>query len=333
MPRVQLRFEPYDAAAEHPNVIVDGTPTTNTTLTLSHWPGSPVVPADVEADLSAQMAFRYLDHPHALHGEATVVSNNHFDQDGTVSIFALASPDEAMARRPFLEDVAAAGDFGTYRFRDAARVSMALSAMSSEGTSPFAPLPGTYGERAALLYGEVLARFTELVDHVDRFRDLWVDEDAALSESEAAIANGLVTIEEHADVDVAVVTIGDGKRWSGHRFAGRVFEGVHPMALHNATTCNGILLVSDSSYRFTYRYESWVQYRSRSLAQRVDLTPLAAELTARDDVDWAANGVGDLTHDLESASPSSLSPDEVTAAVLEHLRTAPPAFDPFQARG
>lgn len=206
MPRVHLRYEPYDSAGEHPNVIVDGTPTTNTTLTLSHWPGSPGVPADVEADLSAQMAFRYLDHPHALHGEATLVSNNHFDQDGTVSIFTLVAPDEAMARRPFLEDVAAAGDFGTYRFRDAARVSMALSAMSSEESSPSAPLPGTYGDRAALLYGEVLARFTELVDHVDRFRDLWAEEDAALSESEAAVVDGSVTIEEHPDVDVAVVT-------------------------------------------------------------------------------------------------------------------------------
>ena len=49
-----------------------------------------------------------------------LVSNNHFDQDGLVSIFALVDPDEASPRRAFLEDVASAGDFATFRDRDAA---------------------------------------------------------------------------------------------------------------------------------------------------------------------------------------------------------------------
>ena len=56
------------------------------------------------------------------------VSNNHFDQDGLVSIYALVAPEEAIARRSFLEDVARAGDFAVCRDRDAARVSMVLSA-------------------------------------------------------------------------------------------------------------------------------------------------------------------------------------------------------------
>ena len=38
-------------------------------------------PEALRADLSAEMAFRYLEHPEPLHGDATVVSNNHFDQD------------------------------------------------------------------------------------------------------------------------------------------------------------------------------------------------------------------------------------------------------------
>ena len=332
MPHVRLRFEPYGSACDYPNVIVDGTPTTNTTLTLSHWPGSPPVPPDVQADLSAEMAFRYLDHPASLHGDASVVSNNHFDQDGTVSIFALVEPEEAMARRDFLEDVAAAGDFATYRFRDAARVSMVLAAFSTNDTSPFAPLPDIYEQRAGVLYGEALDRFCELVDHVDRYRDLWVEEDADLTASEAAIADGTVTIEEHAEVDVAVVTVRDETRWGGHRFGGQRYEGVHPMALHNATTCSGILLATDETYRFTYRYETWVQYRSRALAQRVDLAPLATELSAKDDVEWTANDVSSLTHDLAPVARSSLSLGEVTDSVLAHLRSAPPAFDPFAAR-
>ena len=62
MPVVHLAYRPYGEVSAEPNVVVDGTATGRTTLTLSHWPGSPPVPADVQADLSAQMAFRYLDH-------------------------------------------------------------------------------------------------------------------------------------------------------------------------------------------------------------------------------------------------------------------------------
>jgi len=34
------------------------------------------------------MAFRYLDSGAALHGNAEVVTNNHFDQDGLISVYA-----------------------------------------------------------------------------------------------------------------------------------------------------------------------------------------------------------------------------------------------------
>src|SRR4051812_32050274 len=97
-----LRYMPYEATVSVPNVVVDGSPNPATVLALSHWPGI-AVPADSEldlaADLSAQMAFRYVDGSGALHGDAEVVTNNHFDQDGLVSVYALSRPDDALARR------------------------------------------------------------------------------------------------------------------------------------------------------------------------------------------------------------------------------------------
>jgi hypothetical protein len=331
MPIVNLAFLPFDDAASEPNVIVDGSATPNTVLALSHWPGSPDVPPDVQADLSAQMAFRYLDHPEPLHGAARVVSNNHFDQDGLVGVFALVDPAEAQARRPLLEDLAAAGDFGTYRFRDAARASMVVSAFTDADRSPFGPLPASYDEQTALLYTEVLGRLAELVDDVDTYRDLWADEDAALSESEAAVASGVVRIDEHPEVDLAVVTVTGEQRWSGHRFGGRRYDGVHPMAIHNATPRTSLLLVVDGSYRFTFRYESWVKYRSAPVPRRVDLAPLAQALTAADDGPWTSDPVNALTPELQpvEGAASSLAPDVVTAMIADHLATAPPAFDPY----
>ncbi|MGQ0431598.1 MAG: DUF6687 family protein [Microthrixaceae bacterium] len=329
MPLVAFSFAPYEEVGAQPNVIVDGTGTTNTTLTLSHWPGSPTVPASVQADLSAEMAFRYLDHRDALHGRAKVVSNNHFDQDGLVSIFALVDPAAARARRAMLEDLAAAGDFATYRNRDAARASMVISAFVDPARSPLGPLPADYGEATAHLYSEALGRLPELVDDIHRYHHLWADEDTQLTESEVAVASGLVGIEEHPDVDLAVVTVTGEERWSGHRFGGRRYDGVHPMAIHNATPCTALLLVAGGQYRFTYRYETWVQYRSRRLPSRVDLTALAQELSAADDVTWAADPIDGLTPELQPAGTSSISPSALVDTVLRHLRTAPPGFDPF----
>ena len=75
-----MRFVPYAELDGVPNVIVDGAATEATLLTLSHWPGSRV-PASLRADLSAEIAVRYLEQP-AMHVPADVVSNNHFDEDG-----------------------------------------------------------------------------------------------------------------------------------------------------------------------------------------------------------------------------------------------------------
>src|SRR5215204_1366471 len=98
-----MRYVPYEQLDGRSNVIVDGSPTAGTVLTVTHWPGY-LPPAPLCADLSAQMAFQLLEH-RDLMADAELVSNNHFDQDGLISIFALVEPDAALARRTLLEDV------------------------------------------------------------------------------------------------------------------------------------------------------------------------------------------------------------------------------------
>lgn len=326
---MQLPFRSYEEAATVPNVVVDGSPTPATTLVLSHWPRIPQPGELVSSDVSAGMALRYLDADEPLHGDASCVTNNHFDQDGTAGLFAFVAPEEAWPRRHRVEQLARAGDFATYVDRDAARASMVISAFSEDDRSPLAPLPAGHGERTALLYGEVLPRVAELLDDVGRYRSLWHDEDLQLQESEDALASGVVTVDEHEAVDAAVVTVRGTTRWSGHRFGGRRYEGVHPMALHNATERNVIILRDETVRRLTYRYESWVQYRSRAVRPRVDLRPLAEELTAADEVGWVAEAPDALTAELRPEGQSALAAEVVVERMLGHLRTAPVAFDPF----
>ncbi len=321
-----MRFVPYSSATE-PNVVVDGSPNAATVLTLSHWPGMASPPA-TWADTSAEMAFRYLDAGAGLHGDADVVTNNHFDQDGLVGVFALVDPAAAMARRELLLDVARAGDFATPSTRAAARVSMAISAMARAAAA--AP----YDDQCARLYTDTLGRFTELVDHPDRFRELWAEEDASLSEAERAVTAGLVEVRDVPELDLAVVRVDPSvAATGGHRFGGRRAEGLHPMALHALTPRVRLLVTQGAAHRYTDRYETWVQYRSRSLPRRIDLRPVAEELTAveADGTSWSAIPPSDLTPELAPDGPSSLAPDAVESVVVRALQTAPPAWYPYAA--
>ena len=168
-----MKFVPYHLLDGRPSVILDGSPAPGTVLTVTHWPGYPP-PAGVADDLSAQMAFRLLSRPDLVPAGAEAVSNNHFDQDGLVSIYALTQPEHALAHRELLEDLAAAGDFGTFRHRDAARASMVIAAQE-----------GTDEER----YERMLGVLPDLLADVDRWRDVWAEEDAQLDGSLAALAS------------------------------------------------------------------------------------------------------------------------------------------------
>lgn len=329
-----LRFAPYHLLDGAANVIVDGSATDGTVLTLSHWPHS-VVPSGLEADLSAQMAFRYLTRAD-LHEPATVVSNDHFDQDGLVSRFALVQPDAAIDRRELLVDVAAAGDFATYQRRDAARVSMAIAAYADPERSPVDHHPvDDYPTWCAHLYDEMLPRLAELCDHPGRSRHLWEEEDRTLTASEALIRSGAVNIDDVASLDFAVLNVPlNAPDAGGHRFGGQWVRGLHPMAVNNATARFAVLVMRGSFYEFTYRYESWVQYRSRRPRPRVDLGPLANSLNEDETSGgrWVFDGVETLTPrlHLSGADESSLSPATFRQRVEAHLAAAPAAWDPYR---
>jgi hypothetical protein len=327
-----LHYVPYHQIDGSPNVVVDGSPTEGTVVSLSHWPNLPAPPG-LEADLSAEMAMAYLDR-FDLHGPAEIVSNNHFDQDGLVSVFALTDPDVALAQRGLLVDVAAAGDFATYRLRDAARISMAIAAFGDPRRSPLGTGGDDYESWAAALYVDLLGRLPEMLVHPERYRELWQDEDETLTASERLVSSGDATIEEIPGLDLAVVNVPPGAPdGGGHRFGGQWVAGLHPMAINNATDCFRVLSVRGQSYSFGYRYESWVQYRSRRPLLRVDLQPLADELTTLEpgDAHWVFDSVGSIIPRLElhGADESALSPDDFRYRLESHLRSGPPAWDPY----
>lgn len=309
-----LRYLDYEQSRQVPNIVVDGSPNEASVLALSHWPGI-AAPPGLARDLSAQMAFAYLDAP-PQHAPVEVVTNNHFDQDGLVSIHALVEPEISLEHRELLIDIAAAGDFATYRDRRAARASMTLSRFAEAETTC------EYSEFTDQLYRRLLPELMSIALDGDRYRDLWADEDDQLTASEQAIACGDVTIDERPELDLAIVTIADDQPVrSGHRFGGGSFEALHPMAINNATDRFRLLLLHGRRYRYIDRYESWVQYRSRPVPARVDMRPLADLLTARETggVSWQAGAPGSLSPELFHEGESTIAAADLVELVAGHL--------------
>jgi len=329
-----FEYAGYSASEVIPNVVIDGSPNDGTVLTLTHWPGYPQ-PVGYQFDLSAEMAFHFLDAP-IEHSPAAIVTNNHYDQDGLVGLHAFVDPEQSLRHRELLIDIASAGDFAKTRDRRAARASMTIDAYADVERSPIADrLTGSYDAQCVALYEETLPLLISMATQTERFRELWGDEDAELAASERLIADGTVTIEEIPDIDLAVVKIPEDEQTRrGHRFAGESFEGVHPMALHAATDRFRLLVVHGRRYTFVDRYETWVQYRSRPTLRRVDMRPLAERLTDSElqSATWTAAPPGSLTPTMRVSGESSLGSEIVEKMVVSHLSAAPPAWDPYAAR-
>lgn len=293
-----MRYAPFDELAGQPNVIVDGPPTAGTVLTLSHWPTAEA-PVDLQRDLSAEIAFAYLDRPD-LHVEAELISNNHLDEDGTVGVFALVEPELALRHRERLIEVARAGDFAVTNDRTASRIATAVASLIAE--------PGSS-------YPVLLDALPSLLEDPEGARDRWAADDEHLERSLAVFAAGRAVVREHPELELSVVVTEE--------------PDLHPIAVHGAVAHFAVLQLVPGRPWLEDRYERWIRYVSRRPRQRVDLRPLAEQLGSIDSVTWRAGAPSDLSPTMRPNGESSLPAEVVERLVVDHLRSAPPAFDPW----
>lgn len=336
-----IRYTPYAAARQVRNIVVDGAPLPSTVLTLSHWPNNRS-PGAVQRDTSTATVFAYLDTP-ALrqdieHEDVEWVTNNHFDEDGLLGMYALTEPAAALEDRELLIGGSFAGDFGIVSAVDHARLVFAIEALTDPDTSPLPADVFGQPDRVAALYVAMLEALPSLLrdrrDGWPRYGDLWAVQDEHLASSRALLADGVVTLVESAALDLAVVRIPPHIR---RRTARRHLEdepaAVHPFAINSATQCSRILKVQGAHYEFQYRYESWVQLATRRVPLRVELAPLADRLNALEAVrsGWVAEKASDTVPRLHrpDGSPSSIPLDTFLLELESTLTSAPVAWDPY----
>lgn len=324
---MSLEYVPYHLLGDKKNIIVDGRGNENTCLTLSHWPGNPT-PSQYKDDLSAQIVFRYIEDQKPVEGVG-VVSNNHFDEDGLVSLYAMLNPERALEMKDFLVEVARAGDFSMCNDTDAARVSFVISAWTDPKRSPLNAK--NFQESTSyldqVLYEELLIRLPKIVDKIDSLVEYWQEEDYMLEATEKAIFEGSIQIEEDKDIDLAIITLPDKgiidyEKLDRFSPGSWIREVLHPIAIHNKIDCFRVLIIQGNRYELYYRYETWVDFVSRLLKERLDLSDLVKRLnlTEKSGGKWSFNGVDSIIGrlKLEGSEKSSISP----SSFIDYIRGA-----------
>ena len=328
------RYCPYSQLGDQPNIVVDGQAQRATQLTLSHWPWNST-PDGLLRDTSTDIVFAYLDRPD-LHVDIPLVSNSHFDEDGLLSMYGLVDPENALQYRDLMIGTSRAGDFAIYSDPDAAKLSFVLAAYADPAVSP---LPGevftsSAPAQIAGLYTLMLKELPALLDDIPGKRHFWEGEYAHLQDSEQAIADGHVVIDEMPELELAIVRIPeDMPARPVRRYLTRWQRSVHPFAVHNITDCTRLVWLKGDSIEFQYRYESWIQVASRRPAQRIDMDGLAAKLANLESGGgtWQFEGVNEVAPRLhhQGSCRSSIDSERFMDMLCDWLRTQPPAWDPY----
>ena len=130
-----MRFEYYHAGLDAVRKLsIDGT--VSNSIHFSHWEGNKT-PDIVKADTSTEIALNLVgsSERELLTEGLELVTNNHFDTDGVLSVWTVLVGERALALREQLVAAAEAGDFSEYSSPDGVRASIVI-----QGSD--APVPG-----------------------------------------------------------------------------------------------------------------------------------------------------------------------------------------------
>jgi hypothetical protein len=179
-------------------------------LALSHWPGHDT-PAELRHELSTGAALRFAALSRAerlrLAAGAQTIANNHYDTDGTLSLFAVRFPDEALPRRARMLEAAACGDF----YRVPTEAAFVVDAIVTElpRSELLGALAGTDARelddlgRWQLATDHLLERLPAILDgDVAPYRELWEEPLEALRADRAALS--VAERRDHAGADLTV---------------------------------------------------------------------------------------------------------------------------------
>jgi hypothetical protein len=332
--RWTMRFEYYtDEIANEPKLSIDGT--VPNAIHFSHWKGNQT-PRSVKADTSTEIVLNLVAAPDrdALTQGIDLVTNNHFDTDGVLSVWTVLTGAPALELNDKLIAAAEAGDFSELRTEDGVRASIVIqgfdSSLDQEGGSPLAnQLAGEVVRDDARAYELVLPEVERVLTQTNDYESLWREPWGRIAAALDSFANGTSQVVEDDDAKISLVTL------APEIFSEAGFKPTRHAAPFTAISQKAkgqIFLIATPldrgwSYRIDYPYYSWAETIVRPTIKRRDLSAFISELNRIENSSsgsWCLDSA-ELASAAKFADPggklaaSALQPDVVAAQLRSFL--------------
>ncbi|HET6278105.1 MAG TPA: DUF6687 family protein [Candidatus Polarisedimenticolia bacterium] len=306
-----MLFTYYDERlASLPFLCVDGVVPTG--LNLSHWPGNRT-PPHLKADTSTEMALKLARDPGRaawLRG-VSIVTNNHFDTDGLLSVYAVLHPEQALGHAEALVQAARTGDFGEFNTAEAFKFDAIVSAFDDDAISPIAGRirDRPEHERYQIIYDHLLELLPDLLAATGRYQPLWSKPLAELMRSLLSVRS-MARVREH---DAARLTVIEADR------------PIDRMARFNIARHHRVLTAERSPhgwiYEMAFQVHSWFDTVTPPRGGRIDLADMAAAFDALEsgrEGCWTYTGNDALDARLYRAGPDrSPLPSSLPLEIVE----------------
>lgn len=281
-----MRFEFYhsglDATAK---LSVDGT--VSNSIHFSHWEGNQT-PSEVKADTSTEIALNLVAAPNRnmLTQGIELVTNNHFDTDGVLSVWTVLTGERALELRDELISAAEAGDFSEFSTEQGVRASIAIqgadqASPNNDSGSPLARmLAGKDIDDEALAYELVLPEVENVLRHTDKYEALWLDAWQQIAAAMESFESGRSRVDEYAARNVSVITL------APEIFTNSGFSPTRhapPFTAISRYAKGHLFLIATPAdggwvYRLDYPYYCWAETVRRPPIVRRDLAETLARL-------------------------------------------------------
>jgi len=328
-----MRFQFYTEALDKvPKLSVDGT--VDNSIHFSHWQGNHT-PIELKADTSTEIALNLAASPNRaqLTNGIELVTNNHFDTDGVLSVWTVLNGERVLPNRDLLIAAAEAGDFSEYSSDHGVKVSIAIqgsdqASPNNDDGSPLARfIAGEEVDDDARAYDLVLPRVEHMLTNINDYESLWREGWDSVTAAIKSFAEGKSTVEEYSDGKISLITL------AAELFDGAGFSPTRHAAPYTAISkyAKGeffVIAIPTSGgwfYRIDYPYYSWAETVVRPQIERRDLSGPLRLLNDREgnrEGRWQAdnNEMTSAVKFLDNAqtlAASRLEPDAVVK-VLQH---------------
>lgn len=281
-----MRFEYYHAGLDDVRKLsIDGT--VSNSIHFSHWEGNRT-PESVKADTSTEIALNLVSSTEreVLTEGIELVTNNHFDTDGVLSVWTVLTGERALELRERLIAAAEAGDFSENSSTDGVRASIVIQGSDApipgqDAGSPLARYLGKGAETGeARSYELVLPEVERVISRTGDYEFLWRDVWQRIEAALESFARGESKVEEDAATGLSLVTLAPGL------YGSRGFSPTKHSAPFTAISAHArgqvfliaLPMMSGWSYRIDYPYYSWAETVVRPRIERRDFTALVARL-------------------------------------------------------